>query len=133
MSTATVSGRAHELAAHGDGFVAVTVVRAQRPTSVRPGDTALVLGDGTLEGFVGGVCTEDHVRAYAVEALRSGEPLLLRILPDVFDTIEEDGAVTVGNPCLSGGGIELFLEPTAGVVTAADAVAHHCCHHHGEA
>ena len=60
---------------------------------------------------------------------RSGEPLLLRILPEVFEAIEEEGAVTVGNPCLSGGGIELFLEPTAQVVTAHAAVDHHCCHH----
>jgi xanthine dehydrogenase accessory factor len=111
------------------GFVTATVVRAVRPTSVRPGDRAIVRGDGTLEGFVGGVCTEDNVRAYALEAMRSGEPLLLRILPEVHDTVEEEGAVTVGNPCLSGGGIELFLEPTAGVVTAVAADDHHCCHH----
>jgi xanthine dehydrogenase accessory factor len=111
-----------------EAFVTATVVRAMRPTSVRPGDRAIVRSDGSLDGFVGGVCTEDNVRAYALEALRSGEPLLLRILPEVFDTIEEDGAVTVGNPCLSGGGIELFLEPTAAVAAVA-AVEHHCCHH----
>jgi xanthine dehydrogenase accessory factor len=113
-----------------DAFVTATVVRAVRPTSVRAGDRAIVRPDGTLEGFVGGVCTEDNVRAYALEALRSGEPLLLRIMPEVFATIEEDGAVTVGNPCLSGGGIELFLEPTAAIEVVA-AVEHgdHCCHH----
>jgi xanthine dehydrogenase accessory factor len=111
-----------------DAFVTATVVRAMRPTSVRPGDRAIVRPDGTLDGFVGGVCTEDNVRAYALEALRSGEPLLLRILPEVFDTIQEDGAVTVGNPCLSGGGIELFLEPTATAEPVAVA-EHHCCHH----
>jgi xanthine dehydrogenase accessory factor len=111
-----------------EAFVTATVVRAMRPTSVRPGDRAIVRSDGSLDGFVGGVCTEDNVRAYALEALRSGEPLLLRILPEVFNTIEEDGAVTVGNPCLSGGGVELFLEPTA-AVAAVTAVEHHCCHH----
>jgi xanthine dehydrogenase accessory factor len=112
-----------------DAFVTATVVRAQRPTCARAGDVAVVHGDGTVEGFVGGVCAEDNLRAYALEAMRSGEPLLLRILPEVFDAVEEDGAVTVGNPCLSGGGIELFLEPTAGVVTAVAADDHHCCHH----
>jgi xanthine dehydrogenase accessory factor len=117
------------ITATAEAFVTATVVRAQRPTCARPGDVAIVHGDGTLEGFVGGVCTEDNVRTYALEAMRSGEPLLLRILPDVFDAIEEDGAVTVGNPCLSGGGIELFLEPTAGVITAPAAVEHHCGHH----
>ena len=109
-------------------FVTATVVRAQRPTCVHAGDVAVVHPDGSLDGFVGGVCTEDDVRQYALEALRSGEPLLLRILPEVFETIEEDGAVTVGNPCLSGGGIELFLEPTAAVEVVA-AAEHHCCHH----
>jgi hypothetical protein len=34
----------------------------------------------------------------------------------------------VGNPCLSGGGIELFLEPTAAAEPVAEA-EHHCCHH----
>ncbi len=96
-----------------------TVVRAQRPTSVEPGNVALVLGDGTIEGFVGGVCAEQSVRAQALQALQKGEAVLLRILPDTGAgdvgageaVATEDGAVTVRNPCLSGGGIELFLEP----------------------
>ena len=58
-----------------------TVVRAQRPTSAEAGNVALVLGDGTIEGFVGGVCAEHSVRAYALKAIESGEAVLLRILP----------------------------------------------------
>ena len=50
-----------------------TVVRAQSPTSVEAGDVALVLGDGTIEGFVGGACAEHSVRAYSLQALESGE------------------------------------------------------------
>ena len=46
-----------------------TVVRAQRPTSVEAGNVALVLADGTIEGFVGGVCTEHSVRAYSLQAI----------------------------------------------------------------
>ena len=97
-----------------------TVVRAQRPTSVEAGDTALVLGDGTIEGFVGGSCAEHSVRAYALQAIESGEALLLRILPfgddaeigpEGREVASEEGAVTVENPCLSGGAIEIFLEP----------------------
>jgi xanthine dehydrogenase accessory factor len=109
--------RAEELAAQGAAFVTATVVRAQRPTSARAGDVALVLSDGTVDGFVGGVCAEHSVRQYAVKAMKSGEPLLLRILPTVGDDfdgeqeIKEDGAVTVQNTCLSGGAIEVFLEP----------------------
>jgi xanthine dehydrogenase accessory factor len=45
--------------------------------------------------------------------LSSGEPLLLRILPGMEATTTEHGAVTVSNPCLSGGAVEIFLEPLA--------------------
>jgi xanthine dehydrogenase accessory factor len=95
-------------------FVLATVVRALRPTSVRPGDAALVLADGTIVGFVGGVCAESSVRLYSLRALETGEPLLLRLVPGAGDTdMREsvDGAVVEHNPCLSGGALEIFLEP----------------------
>jgi xanthine dehydrogenase accessory factor len=94
-------------------FVAATVVRAQSPTSVRAGDSAIVRPDGTIEGFVGGTCAAASVRIYSLRAMQSGEPLLLRILPGAADGQPEadEGAVTVKNPCLSGGALEVFLEP----------------------
>jgi xanthine dehydrogenase accessory factor len=101
-------------------FVLATVVRARRPTSVRPGDAAIVLPDGTLEGFVGGVCAESSVRLHSLRAMETGEPLLLRLVPDGDggdgpDGTERadalDGAVVERNPCLSGGALEIFLEP----------------------
>jgi xanthine dehydrogenase accessory factor len=109
--------RAEALAAEGAAFVTATVVRAQRPTSVEVGNVAIVLGDGTIEGFVGGSCAEHSVRAYALKAIESGEAVLLRILPfaEEVDDVVEDGAVTVQNPCLSGGAIEVFLEPAVRV------------------
>jgi xanthine dehydrogenase accessory factor len=108
--------RAEELAAQGASFVTATVVRAQRPTSARAGNVALVLSDGTIDGFVGGVCAEHSVRLYALKAMQSGEPILLRILPTAGEIegeqeVKEDGAVTVQNTCLSGGAIEVFIEP----------------------
>jgi len=71
----------------------------------------LVLGDGTIEGFVGGSCAEQSVRLHALRALETGEALLLRILPGDDDAPAAEGAVTVQNPCLSGGSLEIFLEP----------------------
>jgi xanthine dehydrogenase accessory factor len=109
-----MSRRAQDLAGRGEAFVTATVVRAQRPTSVEAGDVALVLGDGSIEGFVGGACAEHSVRAHALAAMESGEAVLLRILPFAAEGVAEgveDGAVTVQNPCLSGGAIEVFLEP----------------------
>jgi xanthine dehydrogenase accessory factor len=122
MMDAAVSRRAQELAGRGVAFVTATVVRAQRPTSAHAGNVALVLGDGTIEGFVGGACAEHSVRAYSLRTIETGEAVLLRILPfegegygDASGTGHEvandEGAVTVQNPCLSGGSIEVFLEP----------------------
>ena len=120
MMSDAVSRRADELSGQGVAFVMATVVRAQRPASARAGNSAVVLSDGTIEGFVGGVCAEQSVRAYSLRVLESGEPLLLRILPDADEghaveegeeIASEPGAIAVQNPCLSGGAIEVFLEP----------------------
>jgi xanthine dehydrogenase accessory factor len=100
--------------------VVATVVRVQRPASVEPGNVGLVQADGTIEGFIGGVCAQHSVRLYSLTAIETATPLLLRILPggpsgggdDATEEISrEEGAVTVRNPCLSGGAIEVFLEP----------------------
>jgi xanthine dehydrogenase accessory factor len=142
MIRGSLARRAEELVAARVAFVEATVVRAQRPTSVHAGDAALVLADGTMEGFVGGTCAQASVRLHAARALETGEPLLLRLVPEGAEagTVPEgaeagtlpegaeagtlpagaeagtvpaarDDAVVVHNPCLSGGSIEIFLEP----------------------
>ncbi|MEV4343814.1 XdhC family protein [Actinoplanes sp. NPDC049596] len=93
-------------------FVHATVVRAQEPTSARPGDDAVILADGSIEGFVGGVCAEGSVRAAALDSLRDGNTVLLRVLPEESAPFPETpGALVVVNPCHSGGAIEIFLRP----------------------
>jgi xanthine dehydrogenase accessory factor len=116
--TGPLSLRARELTEQGAAFVTATVVRVEHPTSVEPGNVALVHEDGEIEGFVGGVCAQNSVRLYSLKAIERGEPLLLRIRPDGpegedagQELVSEEGAVTVQNPCLSGGAIEVFLEP----------------------
>jgi xanthine dehydrogenase accessory factor len=109
MMPTALTRRAQELAERGVPFATATVVRVERPTSAKPGNTALVLPDGTIEGFVGGDCAEQSVREYALRAIEGGETILLRVVP--FGGEEERGVVTVQNPCLSGGMIEVFVEP----------------------
>ena len=109
MMPPALSRRAQELSEQSVPFATATVVRVERPTSAKPGNTALVLQDGTIEGFVGGDCAEQSVREYALRAIESGESVLLRVVP--FGGEEERGVVTVQNPCLSGGMIEVFVEP----------------------
>jgi xanthine dehydrogenase accessory factor len=106
--------RVEHLIAQRQPFVLATVVRARRPTSVRPGDAAVVLSDGTIEGFVGGVCAASSVRLQSLRALETGDPLLLRLVPEDGESGDPepiDGAVVERNPCLSGGALEIFLEP----------------------
>ncbi|WP_116452994.1 XdhC family protein [Blastococcus litoris] len=108
----SVTDTAAELTRTREPFVQATVVRAQKPTSAHAGDTALVRADGRIDGFVGGTCAEASVREYGLMTLSTNEPLLLRIVPgEVGPQDSEEGAVTVANPCLSGGAVEIFLEP----------------------
>jgi xanthine dehydrogenase accessory factor len=106
---ADLADHAARLRATRTPFVHARVVLADRPTSAKPGDEALVLADGTMLGFVGGTCAEATVRAQALALLDSAEALLLRITP--APEAEQPGKLTVHNPCLSGGTLEIFLEP----------------------
>jgi xanthine dehydrogenase accessory factor len=123
MKVTDMLAKLDELQNQRTGFVLATVVRAERPTSAKPGDRALVLADGTMEGFVGGTCAESTVRLHGMRLLRTGESILLRITPDAEDeTVPEsvvplgkgpvtsEGMLTVENHCLSGGTLDIFLE-----------------------
>jgi xanthine dehydrogenase accessory factor len=112
--------RAEALRAARTPYVLATVVRAERPTSAKPGDSALVLPDGEMDGLVGGTCAESTVRLQGLRLLETGASTLLRItpMPEVASGPAEsagpgrpqDGMTVVNNACLSGGSLEIFLE-----------------------
>jgi xanthine dehydrogenase accessory factor len=115
MIKGDLSHHADALVAARRPFVTATVVRCAKPTSVRPGDAALVLADGTIDGFVGGVCAQASVRLHAARALETGDAVLLKLIPGTVpegaEPATQDGVVVAHNPCLSGGSLEIFLEP----------------------
>lgn len=128
MISAELDERRRELEERGEPFVTATVVRVLHPTSAQAGSVALIRADGTIDGFVGGVCAQHSVRLYALQVIENGEPMVLRIDPDAEEPEavlrsapgepdagteigRDEGIITVRNPCLSGGTIELFLEP----------------------
>jgi xanthine dehydrogenase accessory factor len=130
-----MSERAAQLLLARTPFVHATVVRAQQPTSAHAGDEAILLSDGTIEGFVGGQCAQNSVRKAALGVLQAGESVLLRVLPDGdVHFPEAPGACVVVNPCLSGGALEIFLVPQVpppliqinGATPIADALADLC-------
>ena len=124
--------RVQELRAGRTPFVVATVVRVAKPASAHPGDSAIVLPDGSIEGFIGGMCSESTVRTQGLRQLASGRSVLLHITPPPQASVEHAGPgsaelgmpglagpeqaaeteseVTVGNPCLSGGALDIFLE-----------------------
>jgi xanthine dehydrogenase accessory factor len=103
-----LSHRCQELRASRIPFVYARVVLADQPTSAKPGDEAIIMPDGSVEGFVGGACAESTVREQSLILLETGETMMLRITPDPEP--EQAGRHVVHNPCLSGGTLELFLE-----------------------
>ena len=109
MTARELRERAVRLQADRVPFVHARVVLAERPTSAKPGDEAIVLADGTIEGFVGGQCALATLRAQGLAVLERRESTLLRIAP----TPEPDqpGRTVVHNPCQSGGTLEIFMEP----------------------
>lgn len=104
---------AADLSAAGQDYCVVTVVRTANATSAKAGAKALVTGDGTLHGFVGGGCVQGAVRRSAVEALAAGKPQLIRVRPkeEVVEQLDTDGVELHSSSCPSGGTVDLFVEP----------------------
>ncbi|HEV2977312.1 MAG TPA: XdhC family protein [Casimicrobiaceae bacterium] len=90
-------------------YALITVVRAVAPTSAYLGAQALVLADGTLQGWIGGGCARDVVIEAALGAIKNGEPKLVRISNDRIQA--EDDVEQHTMSCASDGTIELFVQP----------------------
>ena len=103
--------RAHDLAARGEPFALATVVRAERPTSARPGMKAIILADGTLEGWVGGSCAHPVVVREALRLLREETPGLIGLSPPGQPGPERPGVIYHPMTCHSGGSLEIYIEP----------------------
>jgi xanthine dehydrogenase accessory factor len=100
--------QAAELRRQGRPFVLATVVRSVRPASARPGDRALLLGEGRPIGWVGGGCVHTSIEREAARALADGTPRLVRLSPS---PAQEEGIVSYPMTCHSGGTLEIYLEP----------------------
>ena len=108
LSPGDLLERAAELRRQGRPFVLATVVRSVRPASARPGDRALLLGEGRPIGWVGGGCVHTSIEREAARALADGTPRLVRLSPE---PAQEEGIVSYPMTCHSGGTLEIYLEP----------------------
>jgi xanthine dehydrogenase accessory factor len=96
----------------GQPFVIATVVRSEKPTSAKPGAKAVISADGVLTGWIGGSCAEPTVKREARKALEDGQTRLVRLCPpERRDSLTREGVVEVPMTCISGGTLEIFIEP----------------------
>jgi xanthine dehydrogenase accessory factor len=103
--------KANDLTQRGESFATATVVRAEKPTSGKPGDKAIITVDGALFGWIGGSCAQPTVIREALRALRDGEARLLRLSPDPASQPPREGLIDVPMTCFSGGTLEIYIEP----------------------
>jgi xanthine dehydrogenase accessory factor len=81
----------------GEPFVLATVIRAQKPTSAKPGAKALITAGGEWVGWIGGSCSKPAVALEARRVLASGQPKVL--------------SISSTETCDSGGALDIYLEP----------------------
>ena len=100
---------AADLVTRREPFVTATIVRADRPTSAKPGAKAIVTAEGTLHGWIGGSCAAPVVLRESLAALAEGEPRLIVLSNRAMAT--RDGVRHFPMTCHSGGELEIYIEP----------------------
>ena len=105
--------QAQELIRQGVPFATATVVRAEKPTSGKPGDRAIVTLDGVMSGWIGGSCAQPTVVTEAMEAIAQDRSRLIRLSPEEGENKPRDGVIERPMTCFSGGTLEIFIEPHA--------------------
>ncbi len=123
---------AHDLTVAGRPFATATIVRAEKPTSGKPGDRAIVTLDGTMTGWIGGSCSGPTVIKEALRAITEDKSRLIRLTPDPGTAPAPPGIIEVRMTCFSGGILDIFIEPhqprprllVVGSLPVAQALAH---------
>jgi xanthine dehydrogenase accessory factor len=92
-------------------YVIATVIKAESPSSAKPGDKAIISVDGVIFGWIGGGCAQPVITKAVTDVLASGQPMVVRISPSTGETVTENGVRDVHMACHSGGSLELLVEP----------------------
>jgi xanthine dehydrogenase accessory factor len=103
--------KAHELLTQGQPFAMAIVVRAEKPSSGKPGDKAIITPAGVMHGWIGGSCAQPTVIQEAIKALTEQEPRLIRLSIDPRAQSSQAGVIDLPLTCFSGGTLEIYIEP----------------------
>jgi xanthine dehydrogenase accessory factor len=102
-----VFDRIAELRGQGQAFAVATVTWRRAPSSAKVGSRAIVHPDGSVEGWMGGACSQPTLVKAALETLETGRAQVVVLgehdhRPDV---------VNVPMACSSEGAMEVYMEP----------------------
>ena len=94
-------------------FAVATIVHVHGGAPARQGAKAVVRGDGSVVGWIGGGCTLAAVEKTAAQALIDGRARFIRVRPRDGAVSEIDPGRTedFDNHCPTGGTVEIFIEP----------------------
>jgi xanthine dehydrogenase accessory factor len=107
-----VLARAVALRERREPFALATVVWRRSPSSGHLGSKALILPDGSMQGWLGGACAQPTVIHEALAAMGDGRSRLLLLgQPDDLGVRPDDGILKVPMACESEGALEIYLEP----------------------
>ena len=111
-------------------FAVATIVHVHGGAPVRQGAKAVVRGDGSVVGWIGGGCTLAAVKKTAAQALIDGRARFIRVRPSdgaVAEVDPDNRTEDFDNHCPTGGTVEIFIEPVlpraALIVVGASQVA----------
>jgi len=107
----TFFSKGQEFIQQNKPFVMAIVVRAEKPTSGKPGDKALISASGEMFGWIGGSCSQPTVIREALKALKEGRSRFIRLSPDPQQLTPRDGLIDLPLTCFSGGTLEIYIEP----------------------
>ncbi len=103
--------KANELMQKGEPFATATVVRAEKPTSGKPGDKAIISRGGVMYGWIGGSCAQPTVVREALAAIAEDKGRLVRLTPGPASLEPREGVKELPMTCFSGGTLDIYIEP----------------------
>lgn len=95
-------------------FAVATVVHVLGGASARVGAKAVIRGDGSVVGWVGGGCTLGAVKKTSARALVDGRARFIKVRPKdgaISEVGAENRTEDFDNFCPTGGTVEIFIEP----------------------
>ncbi len=99
-----------ELRKKNEAFAIATVVRREAPSSGKSGDKAVINKYGEIIGWVGGGCIKAIIIKEAEDALKTGQPRLVRI-GQTSSTEKQEDVMEYKMTCQSEGEVDVFIDP----------------------